>query len=151
MNKDIMQSLLNSIHMFSIDINQVLNSINPNITYFILKQKIYSNNLECIYNRKIKNVSGALYINLNIVIIDSEIKYIYLNKNIMDYNHFNLYFEKCFILRNNNIHIYNPPIFDQFILDLKTPNEHYFDIEYNNFITIENYHIAPKITMKVIQ
>ena len=150
MNKDIMWDLLNSIYNFSININRVLNSINPNITYFILKQKVYSNNLECIYDGKIKIVSGSLYINLNIVILDSEIIYIYLSKNIMDYNHFNLHFEKCFILRNNNIHVYNPPIFDQFILDLKTPNKHYFNIENNNFISKENYYMIPEIIMKVI-
>lgn len=146
---NMMKDLYDSISEFSINIGEVLNSINPNITYFILKQKVYGNNLERICDRKIKIVPGSLYVNLNIIIIDSEIKYIYLNSNIMDCYYFNLYFEKYFILKNNNIHIYNLTIIDKLVLLLKTPNQYYFNIEYNNFITNEKYHLAPENIMNV--
>ena len=144
-------NLYNSFYYFSSHISEVLNSINPNITYFILKQKVYGDNLECISDRKIKIVPGSLYVNLNIVIIDSEIKYIYLNSNIMDCHYFNLYFEKYFVLKNNNIYIYNLTIIDKLVLLLKTPNQYYFNIDYNNFITNEKYHLAPENIMKVIK
>lgn len=146
-----MMNLYNSFYYFSSHISEVLNSINPNITYFILKQKVYGDNLECISDRKIKIVSGSIYVNLNIVIIDSEIKYIYLNPITSGDNSVKLYFEKYFVLKNNNIHIYNLTIIDKLVLHLKTPNQYYFNIDYNNFITNEKYHLAPENIMKVIK
>lgn len=151
MNKNKIWNLLHSIYDFSININQVLNFINPNIIHFILKQKVYTINLECFSYGKIKIVPGKLYINLNIAIIDSEIRFLYLNMNEVSSDAFILHFEKYFILKNNNIHVNNLSVLEKFKLFLETDNKQYFNIDNNNFITKENLHSVPEIIMNITQ
>lgn len=128
---------IEKLRNFSENINIILNIINPNILYTVIKYSIHLYDLQGIINVKSRiMLNGFINIKSNLIVIDSKITgfktITTLNFNSIIYIHF----EKKLLLKDNKFIVIGHE--NEILLGITTDEkDYYLNIDENKFLDVE--------------